>query len=242
MRKHIIWSFDKIFLQNVLNNSSSYVELFKKLNLNMSKSLIKMLRYRTKIEGISYEKFTDNARKLAISGTLKKFAFKEKLLNEILVENSTYIPNVHLKNRLIKLGILKYECYECGINEWQNKPLTLQLDHVNGKNNDNRIENFRLLCPNCHSQTPTFAGKKNKIKKNRKLKYCGKCGNTVNNKVFCEKCDDEMKLKRRKVNRPSYEILMIDINNMGYSATGRKYGVSDVTIKKWQKKYEKIIN
>ena len=226
-------------MQNILNNSSSYDELFKKLNLNSSKSLIKMLRYRTKIENISHEKFNINAKNLILNNILKKHAFKEKPLEEILIENSTYATSSHLKNRLVKLGLLKYECFICGINEWQNKQLILQLDHKNGKSNDNRIENLRLLCPNCHSQTDNYAGKKNKIKVVRKLKFCCKCGVSVDNKVFCEKCDNELKLKRRKVLRPSYNDLIIEIKNHGYSATGRKYGVSDVSIKKWQKLYEK---
>lgn len=56
-----------------------------------------------------------------------------------------------LKEKVIKNKLLKYECSECGISMWRNKPLILQLDHINGDNRDNRIENLRLLCPNCHS-------------------------------------------------------------------------------------------
>jgi 5-methylcytosine-specific restriction endonuclease McrA len=243
MRKHVIWSFDKVFLQDTLNNSSSYNELFNKFNLNVSKSLIKMLRYRTKIENISHEKFKENAKKLNNENILKKYSFKERPLDEILVENSTYTSSVNLKNKLIKCGLLKYKCSICDIDSWEGKKLTLQLDHQNGKSNDHRIENLRLLCPNCHSQTLTYAGRKNKIKTSKKLKFCEKCGISVDNKVFCKKCDDEIKLKRRKVNRPSYEDLITEINIFGYSATGRKYGVSDVSIKKWKEKYEKdLIN
>jgi len=58
------------------------------------------------------------------------------------------------------VGLLEYKCSICGINTWLNKPLTLQLDHINGDNRDNRIEILRLLCPNCHSQTDNFCGKK----------------------------------------------------------------------------------
>lgn len=49
-----------------------------------------------------------------------------------------------------------YKCEECGISEWNNKPIVLDLDHINGNCNDNCLENVRLLCPNCHSQTNTF--------------------------------------------------------------------------------------
>ena len=60
---------------------------------------------------------------------------------------------------LYKSGWKEYKCEICGISEWQGKELSLQLDHINGINNDNRIENLRLLCPNCHSQTETFSGR-----------------------------------------------------------------------------------
>ena len=70
-----------------------------------------------------------------------------------------------LKERLVKEGILEYKCAECGISKWNNKPLSLHLDHINGINNDHRIENLRFLCPNCHSQTDTYAGKNRKHKK-----------------------------------------------------------------------------
>lgn len=73
----------------------------------------------------------------------------------------------HLKSRLLSSGLLEYKCYgsECGLTEWLDKPISLQLEHKNGINNDNRIKNLELLCPNCHSQTATFAGRNKKYKK-----------------------------------------------------------------------------
>lgn len=85
---------------------------------------------------------------------------RRKELSEILIENSTYTSSNHLRNRLIKEGILKNKCYSCGISEWLGKPITLHLDHKNGIHNDNRIENLHILCPNCHSQTETWGCKK----------------------------------------------------------------------------------
>jgi Zn finger protein HypA/HybF involved in hydrogenase expression len=81
-------------------------------------------------------------------------------LDEILIENSTYANISRLKSRLINEERLEYKCALCGnTGEWQGQKLTLQLDHINGKNNDHRIENLRFLCPNCHSITETYAGK-----------------------------------------------------------------------------------
>lgn len=84
-------------------------------------------------------------------------------LNDILIEGSDYDNNSTLKHRLVKEGLLEYRCYACGIVDWQEKPLSLQLEHKNGNNRDNRIDNLTLLCPNCHSQTPTFCRRKSSI-------------------------------------------------------------------------------
>ena len=63
------------------------------------------------------------------------------------------------KKKLIREGYVPYHCLECGIADWLGKELVLQIDHVNGVKHDWRIENLRLLCPNCHSQTPTYGGR-----------------------------------------------------------------------------------
>ena len=80
-------------------------------------------------------------------------------LSEVLVEQSTYAGRNALKRRLVKEGLLAYVCADCGISEWRGRPLVLHLDHRNGVGDDHRLENIRLLCPNCHSQTDTYCGK-----------------------------------------------------------------------------------
>ena len=90
---------------------------------------------------------------------LKFKPFEGKKIEEILVENSTY-QSYKLKKRLIAEGIKKPMCESCGESEWLKQPIPLELHHINGNNSDNRLENLRLLCPNCHAMTDSYRGKK----------------------------------------------------------------------------------
>jgi 5-methylcytosine-specific restriction endonuclease McrA len=80
-------------------------------------------------------------------------------LEQLLTENSKHARG-HVKRRLLADGLIKNECSECGQGDtWNGKPLVMVMDHRNGVNNDHRIGNLRMLCPNCNSQTETFAGR-----------------------------------------------------------------------------------
>lgn len=85
-------------------------------------------------------------------------------LEKILVENSTYCSSNSLRKRLLKEGVKKSICERCLNEEWNNQKIPLELEHCNGNNTDNRIENLKLLCPNCHAQTPFYRGR-NKLSK-----------------------------------------------------------------------------
>lgn len=106
-------------------------------------------------------------------------------LKEVLVENSTYTRH-SLKKRLIQKNILQNRCYECGLSIiWNNKPIVMVIDHINGINNDNRLNNLRLLCPNCDSQQPTFCGRN--IKHKQRPYSVGIC--TTNSKLVGHEFD-----------------------------------------------------
>jgi hypothetical protein len=79
-------------------------------------------------------------------------------IEQVLVKGR-HTHTYHLKHRLLKLGILTYKCDHCGISTWRGKKLSLQLDHKNGDDSDNRLENLHLLCPNCHTQTPYYGSR-----------------------------------------------------------------------------------
>jgi hypothetical protein len=92
-------------------------------------------------------------------GIKKNMSSKSIPLNEILDGLHPSYQTYKLKNRLIKEKILENICSECGLNEWNNKPINLELDHINGVRTNHKLENLRLLCPNCHSQTDTYRSK-----------------------------------------------------------------------------------
>lgn len=79
-------------------------------------------------------------------------------MDQLLVEGRR-TSRGHLKRRLITAGLKRERCERCGIDSWRGRPLSLQLHHVNGVGDDNRLDNLEILCPNCHSQTENWGGR-----------------------------------------------------------------------------------
>lgn len=222
-KRKIQEKYSKSNLEKLIISSNCLKEVIVKMNMRAAGGNFKTLRYYINLYSIDITHF-ENHR---IQQIKLRFLEKQKPLEYYLTENSQ-INRFHLKKRLVKEGYKKYECEKCGNNgSWNNENLTLQLDHVNGIYNDNRLENIRFLCPNCHSQTNTYAGKKDKSK--------------IKSPIKAKHLKVKSILKTRKVERPSYQELLEDVNLLGYSATGRKYQVSDNAIRKWINHYKKII-
>lgn len=159
-------------------------------------------------------------------------------LNEILVENSRYTSLTALRKRLCKELNWEHRCNSCRLTEWMGKPISLEVEHKNGIHDDNRIENLEFLCPNCHALTSTYRGKncKNKNIQPPTTQLCIECNTIITS--FAKRCDRCYKKSIRKVERPSYEQLKKDIEQSNFVAVGKKYGVTDNTIRKWLRYYE----
>ena len=86
-------------------------------------------------------------------------------LDKILKGDFPFYGTNNLKKRLLKSGIMENRCEICNITEWMDKKIVCELDHIDGNSRNHKLENLRILCPNCHSQTLTYSGKNIKNKK-----------------------------------------------------------------------------
>lgn len=135
--------YTKDILEEVIKNSSSWNEVCKKLNIKERTGSQSHLKNRAIFFNIDYSHF------LGKNWSKGKKFFKTDI-NEYL-NNKKKISSHHLKLKLFKYKLKEEKCENCGINEWLNEKVVLELDHINGNHNDNNLENLKILCPNCHA-------------------------------------------------------------------------------------------
>mgnify|MGYP000708231335 FL=1 len=145
-------------------SDEQFVELLKKSS-TISEVLFK-LGYSVKGNSWGFAKIRQRMSDLNLDGSvfkgkspITKYGSLHKInASDILKPNCKHARSV-LRRYVIKNNLIPYRCAICGCVEWQGRTLSLELDHINGINNDNRIENLRFLCPNCHSQTTTYGSR-----------------------------------------------------------------------------------
>ena len=229
----IIDNFSKEELEQIVQESKSYREVIVKLGYaTPGGNNHKTVKDRLEKYGISTDHFSIGGEK-GITRTEENVFCKDSTATQAT-----------LRRWFIKGNYVLYKCDCCGISKWQGKELALQLDHINGDNHDNRLENLHWLCPNCHSQTDTFCGKQ--TKKNHATKdgimikeqnYCIDCGKEIT--IAAERCPECAAKQRRFFDRPSAEELQqfLTEHKGNFSAAGREYGTSDNNVRKWCKSY-----
>lgn len=140
---------DNTFL-NACNNAGSMAEAAAILNLHFNsfkKRAIELNCYKPNQAGLG----------------LKRIVSKIPIADIVLFDKHLHYQSFKLKNRLISEGMKHNICEDCGCSVWQGKPINMELHHIDGNRQNHRLDNLRLLCPNCHSQTDTFRAKNKKI-------------------------------------------------------------------------------
>jgi hypothetical protein len=212
---------DEMKLREIISKSGTYKECLEKMGIRSAGGNYGTLKkYITKY-AIDISHFDEVRR-------VKRRRTSMIPLNTVLVVESNYSRS-SLKKRLYQSGLKLPLCEMCGQGEnWNGKKISLILDHINGIYNDNRIENLRILCPNCNATLDTHCGRN--LRKDVDVEPVKKLP-SEKRKLHFE--------KRRKASRPPLDELKREIEKYGYSATGRKYNVSDNAIRKWIRYYEK---
>lgn len=139
-----------------VRDSLSYAQVLVKLGLKPAGSNYEMVKRKVKELNVSTSHMTGKAWN---KGIRYRPIFVAKSLSEILVKHSTYITANHLKERLLAENVKPRKCECCGLATWMGKPIALELHHINGIRDDQRLENLQLLCPNCHAITDNYRGK-----------------------------------------------------------------------------------
>ena len=146
--------FTKEDYENAAKVSLSYAGMCRYLGLSPKGGNYATLKRKIKEFEIDISHFTGQGWNIGLVFRPQK----EYSLDEILQKDFPYNTQ-KLKQRLLENGLKERRCEKCGNTEWNGEPIALELHHINGDRNDNRLENLQILCPNCHAQTKHYRGK-----------------------------------------------------------------------------------
>jgi len=228
-------------LRDVVGESDSLVDVLRHFGLRAAGGNFSHLKLWLDRWGITTDHFTHSGPN-RVPGRQER-----RPTEELLVEHSRFSRS-HLKDRLYTDGLKVPVCELCGLGEeWRGRRMSLILDHVNGVHDDNRLENLRIVCPNCNATLPTHCGRN--LPPAHAPRPCASCEEVFvprrGQQRYCsrrcwQRARHAPRPDQRRVVRPPHEQLVEEIATSSWSAVGRKYGVSCNAVRKWVKAEQRL--
>lgn len=223
MKRSIIWKPSKEEFQKIVNKCNSIAAISRHFGLATGAPNYKTIKRRIKEDQIDISHI-----KLGLDSNKGRPSNQKKSAKDYF--NKKHVQMSKLKAKLIEENYLKKECSICGQGPvWNNQELVLQLDHINGNREDNSLKNLRLLCPNCHTQTPTWGAKRTKKPKN----HCIDCFKVISKlSKRCQSCSSKIKPRIEKISWPNNEELSRLVFEKPLIHLAKDLKVSDNAIRK----------
>jgi len=214
-------------IENIVKISVSFKDFARKIGYSNSPSGDTLKMLEEKLSNYDTSHFQKSIRTGVIRTPENTF-----------IQDSTASQHT-LRKLYIKNSCSEYKCSICGQEPiWQGKELTLILDHINGINNDDRLENLRWVCPNCNQQLETTGSRNPQRKIFAKKFYCIDCGKEIfRTSTRCAECSAKNRIIPEDKMPITREELKNLIRTVPFTTIGTKYGVSDNAIRKWCDKF-----
>lgn len=212
---------------SVCLTSKTFAEIIRRIGLATTSTAYRDVKRRARRENVSLDHIPKG-----LSTNAGKPSRNRTPLEKIMASGQ----RGWIKTALRRENVIPYVCAVCQLGPvWNGKLLTLRIDHINGDSSDNRLDNFRFVCPNCDSQLPTFSGRNHK----RRTK-CVDCSKTITpGCARCIDCDLKARAHKTKIIWPEIATLLEDVKRYGYREIGTRLGVSDKAVKKHLSKFVK---